>query len=298
MNFDDLDFGLESPTEQASPVAAKPLPVAKPAASPQTAPVMAPAVPTPDFMKSDALTDDLFGSLIDNLSQSGNEESSEQSETERFGKEPTSGNVDDGGVPDLNLASLDDFTTPEPEPPIEDISDLLPPMKPVVPIRPATPRPVAEPDPFANIDDTPLPPAKPMSGGLLSFEDDDTPLPPMKPKTPAGKDPFAALFSESDLGLGGSEGGKDPFASLDLDLDVLEVFPSDDQPALPPAKPAAGTGKKPASSAPAAPVDNNPFNLDNIIDLDTPVEDKPKAGKKPAKDPFDLDDFDIGKFKL
>jgi len=142
--------------------------------------------------------------------------------------------------------------------------------------------------------------------GTTGFEDDDTPLPPMKPKTPAGKeskDPFAALFSEADLGLGtgapGGEGGKDPFASLDLDLDVLEVFPSDDQPATPApaAKPAAG-GKKPAAGKPAPPVDDNPFNIDNIIDLDSPVEEKPKSGKKPAKDPFDLDDFDIGKFKL
>ena len=309
MNFDGLNIDLGSTPEPTHPTPHQPAtpkpvpaihpvpvphPIPHPAPGPRLAPTpaaeAAPTVPTPDFMKSDALNGDLFGSLIDNLSQSGDEESPEHS-----------GKTDDEGVPDLNLASLDDFASsapensgsdaePEAEPPFEDMSDLLPPMKP------------AKAGPFENIDEIPLPPVKPATAEPVSFEDDDTPLPPMKPRTPAGKenkDPFAALFSESDMGLGGGtgEGGKDPFASLDLDLDVLEVFPSDDQPALPPAKPAAGS-KKPAPGKPAPPVDDNPFNIDNIIDLDTPVEDKPKAGKKPAKDPFDLDDFDIGKFKL
>ncbi len=336
MNFDNLSLGGE--TEAAEP-----------------------AVPTPDFMKSDDSGDDLFGSLIDNLSQSGKETSDETIE-QHAADQQSQGSVE--GVPNINLDSLDSFSstsadTNEPGLPLDDIDDLLPPMKPepqipppsapkVAPARPAQakpapaanefaddladllppmkpeakpaqpakptpaarpapakPAPVKEPDPFAGIDDTPLPPMKPAdeAGG---FEDDDTPLPPMRPKTPGGKenkDPFAALFSEADLGLGtggsGGEGGKDPFASLDLDLDVLEVFPSDDQPAPPaaPAKPAAG-GKKPAAGKPAPPADDNPFNIDNIIDLDSPVEEKPKGGKKPAKDPFDLDDFDIGKFKL
>ena len=295
-------------------------------------------MPKPDFMKSDNVTDDLFGSLIDNLSQSDSDSSSDQNESDDFsltGKR--SGSQVDETVPDLNLSSLDDFTTPDgpampdssaeeiedllppmkpaaatPDPILEEFADLLPPMKPKAPAAPpARPRPaakpaapVAEPDPFAGLDDTPLPPMRPADEGSGLAEDDDTPLPPMRTKAPAGKeskDPFAALFSDSDLGLGGGsvgEGGKDPFASLDLDLDVLEVFPSDDQPAPPPARPAPG-GKKPGAVKPAAPVDDNPFNIDNIIDLDSPVEEKPKAGqKKPAKDPFDLDDFDIGKFKL
>ncbi|GAB4283133.1 MAG: hypothetical protein Kow0029_29120 [Candidatus Rifleibacteriota bacterium] len=161
-----------------------------------------------------------------------------------------------------------------------------------------------------DLDDTPLPPLKPATsqpsepqslGGLddsFSLDDDDTPLPPMKPKAaekPAANDPFAALFSDSDTGLSAStkkeEGkSKDPFASLDLDLDILEVFPSNDQSSGAQQPPKPGT-------APAAQSSNdNPFNFDNFIDLDSPVEDnKDKKGKK---DPFDLDDFDISKFKI
>lgn len=303
-----------------------------------------PAVPKPDFMKSDELNEDLFGSLIDNLSQSGSDSSAAQAESDNFTQDPASASE---GIPDINLDSLDNFSglapeAPAPDQAIEDITDLLPPMKPAAvaapllatedftddiadllpPMKPAAapslpatedfsddiadllppmkpsakpapvkPAPVQNPDPFAGLDDdTPLPPMRPADTAD-SNDDDDTPLPPMRPKAPArkeNKDPFAALFSEADLGLGSdsSDGGaKDPFANLDLDLDVLEVFPSDDQPALPPP-----TAKPPA--------DDNPFNIDNIIDLDSPVEDKPKAGKKPAKDPFDLDDFDIDKFKL
>ncbi|KAF1082014.1 MAG: hypothetical protein GQF41_1654 [Candidatus Rifleibacterium amylolyticum] len=338
MNLDNLNLDLDAPAVTAT--------------APTPAESGSPAVPTPDFMKQEGLGDDLFGSLIDNLSQSGKETSDETLAQNAANQSSTTA---DAGVPDINLDSLDNFSapaeaSPEPELPLDDLSDLLPPMKPapaapkqppqpaaapaadefaddladlLPPMKPeakptqpakpapaprpapAKPAPAKEPDPFASLDDTPLPPMKPADEAT-GFEDDDTPLPPMKPKTSTGKeskDPFAALFSEADLGLGtgspGGEGGKDPFASLDLDLDVLEVFPSDDQPAAPaaPAKPAAG-GKKPAAGKPAAPVDDNPFNLDNIIDLDSPVEEKPKGGKKPAKDPFDLDDFDIGKFKL
>ena len=322
MNFDNLNLGIDIDS---------PAPPAEPAS---------PEVPKPDFMKSDDLGEDLFGSLIDNLSQS-EKETSDETIAQNTASQPAQASGD--SVPDINLDSLDSFsspaeTAPEPELPIDDIADLLPPMKPAAPPAeefaddladllppmkpetkpapaakpappprpaPAKPAPAFEPDPFAGIDKTPLPPMKPADA-IETFEDDDTPLPPMKPKTPVGKeskDPFAALFSEADLGLGtggsAGEGGKDPFASLDLDLDVLEVFPSDDQAAAPPpaAKPAAG-GKKPAAGKPAPPADDNPFNLDNIIDLDSPVEEKPKSGKKPAKDPFDLDDFDIGKFKL
>jgi hypothetical protein len=115
----------------------------------------------------------------------------------------------------------------------------------------------------------------------------------MKPaaKTPS-KDPFAALFNDSisePSAAGTGDKGKDPFAALDLDLDVLEVFPSNDAPAAP-----APTAAKPGPAAPAKPADDNPFNLDNVIDLDSPVEDN----KKGQKDPFDLDDFDISKFKI
>lgn len=214
----------------------------------------------------------------------------------------------------------------------EDEEDLLPPLKPLAPSSPTSAPPAVSElpplDAFDLGDDTPLPPMKPAQPARPqvkdSFEDDtplppmkpaapanslpdpmafedDTPLPPMKPKAPPAKeskDPFAALFSGGDLNLGipaeNQAGAKDPFSSLDLDLDVLEVFPSDqnDAPALPAKKPAAATGKKPA------PADENPFNLDNVIDLDTPVEDKTKSKPKASKDPFDLDDFDIKNFKL
>ncbi|MDD3147146.1 MAG: hypothetical protein PHD82_07590, partial [Candidatus Riflebacteria bacterium] len=110
---------------------------------------------------------------------------------------------------------------------------------------------------------------------------------------------FASLFSDTDLNLGlpadGSGQGKNPFGNLDLELDVLEVFPGNDEPAPPlPTAP----GKKPPAPAKPAPADDNPFNLDNIIDLDSPVEEKSPSKKKGTKDPFDLDDFDISKFKL
>lgn len=170
-----------------------------------------------------------------------------------------------------------------------------------------TPLPPIKPEKPANSnffdDDTPLPPMKPSHSSApdpMSFVDEDTPLPPMKPKAPAGKehkDPFAALFSETEMNInlptGSNSSGKDPFSSLDLDLDVLEVFPSSDSEpvALPAKKPAPGT-KKPA------PVDDNPFNIDNVIDLDSPVDNKAKSKPKASKDPFDLDDFDISKFKL
>lgn len=166
-----------------------------------------PGVPMPDFMKSDEQNEDLFGSLIDNLSQSGSDSSSAQAESDDFSQDQTSA---DENVPDINLDSLDNFSTPAleaqtPEPSGEDIAgmlpdaddfsddiaDLLPPMKPSV-----KPTPAQRPDPFASIDDdTPLPPMKPVDA-VDSFDDDDTPLPPMRPKAPAkkeSKDPFAAL---------------------------------------------------------------------------------------------------------
>ena len=151
-----------------------------------------------------------------------------------------------------------------------------------------------------ELNDTPLPPTKSAKTSPIdAFEDDDTPLPPMRPKTPPAKeskDPFAALFSESGINLGlpgDNQGqGKDPFGNLDLELDVLEIFPGNDS------QPAPTQGKKPPAPAKPAPADDNPFNMDNIIDLDSPVEEKPSSKKKGVKDPFDLDDFDISKFKL
>jgi hypothetical protein len=165
----------------------------------------------------------------------------------------------------------------------------LPPVKPAAAIKP-TLKPAIKPAPIEDFnDDTPLPPMKPAETLIPDLADEDTPLPPMKPKTPAAKenkDPFAALFSETEMNLNLSSesgaGSKDPFSSLDLDLDVLEVFPADDQQPLPPAsgkKPPAAPAKTPAAE------DNNPFNLDNIIDLDTPVENKAKSKPKAAKDP-------------
>ena len=160
--------------------------------------------------------------------------------------------------------------------------------------------------PADNYDDTPLPPQKPAAAParvIETFEDDDTPLPPMKPQTPptakGGKDLFASLFSDTDVNLGlpadNSGQNKNPFGNLDLELDILEVFPGNEEPA-PAAAPAQG--KKPPAPAQPAPADDNPFNLDNIIDLDSPVEEKSPSKKKGSNDPFNLDDFDISKFKL
>lgn len=242
--------------------------------------------------------------------------------------EPDQTNTEDNSAPpSFDLGALGDFDTPlppaKPQMPAfvlpatsddsADDADLLPPLK----MAPAavnpfdlgddTPLPPIKPEKTANNnffdDDTPLPPMKPAHASTpdpMSFADEDTPLPPMKPKAPAGKehkDPFAALFSETEMNIGLPAGsnasGKDPFSSLDLDLDVLEVFPSNDSEpvALPAKKPAPGA-KKPA------PVDDNPFNIDNVIDLDSPVDNKAKSKPKATKDPFDLDDFDISKFKL
>lgn len=219
---------------------------------------------------------------------------------------------DQGETLTTTPASIDDrcdFSTPNAPAPLDSPFDLddetpLPPMKPdavaaspfdldddtpLPPMKPAAPA-----DPF-DLDDTPLPPMKPAAPPAADpFDlDDETPLPPMKPAgqaKPASKDPFAALFTDAGSDLSSPDGakGKDPFAALDLDLDVLEVFPSNNsEPAPPP--PA-----KPGAPAAAKPVDDNPFNLDNVIDLDSPVEDN----KKGQKDPFDLDDFDISKFKI
>jgi hypothetical protein len=232
------------------------------------------------------------------------------------------------GVPDLENLDLSDFTIPEAKPASQpeqakdpfasladndfnlDLEDTpLPPMKPqpTTTEAPAAPAQPTQPDPFSNLeveDDTPLPPLRPAEPAAESSDpfaldlDDETPLPPLKPKAPEAnqsKDPFAALFSEGDASSANDSGtpgkSKDPFASLDLDLDVLEVFPSDDAQTSKPTGPTPGKAPAPKQT----PADDNPFNFDNVIDLDGLVEDDKNGDKK---DPFDLDDFDISKFKI
>ncbi len=255
--------GAGSPAVQPHPPAAQAVP----------ARTVAPAKPlaaVPDF-NFDAL---ISGSESDgSLSDSGNAPNPQGFDTPAF---------DLGSLGDLE-SNPADSDVPE-----GDEDTPLPPMRQAQPSAPAG-RTVA--------------PAKPAPANV--FEDDDTPLPPMKPATPAGKDAkeskdlFASLFSDTDLNLGlpadGSGHGKNPFGNLDLELDVLEVFPGNDEPAPPPT---ASPGKKPPAPAKPAPADDNPFNLDNVIDLDSPVEEKSPSKKKGTKDPFDLDDFDISKFKL
>lgn len=192
-------------------------------------------------------------------------------------------------TPAFDLGSLGQL---DPQAPAGDEDTPLPPM------RPAGGKPSAETRPTAK---------PPVPAPADVFEDDDTPLPPMRPQTPpakdakGGKDLFASLFSDGDLNLGlptdqGSGQNKNPFGNLDLELDVLEVFPNNDDAPTPAPSPAPG--KKPPAPAKPAPADDNPFNLDNIIDLDSPVEEKSPSKKKGTKDPLDLDDFDISKFKL
>lgn len=259
-------LGAESPAEPAIPVTPPPVQPprqvspAKPAAAPAAPQV--PKAPVPDF-NFDAL---ISGSDTD-LGLPGGETADE--------------------TPAFDLGSLGQL---EPQAPAEDEDTPLP------PIRQTGGKPAAEAKPATR-------PAAPPPTDV--FEDDDTPLPPMRPQTPpkdakGGKDLFASLFSDGDLNLGlpanqGSGQNKNPFGNLDLELDVLEVFPNDDAPTL---APSPAPGKKPPAPAKPAPADDNPFNLDNIIDLDSPVEEKSPSKKKGIKDPLDLDDFDISKFKL
>ncbi len=260
------DLGADVPAKPASstPSPAQPprqAPI-KPAATPAAA--QPPRPPVPDF-NFDAL---ISGSDTD-LGLPGGENTEE--------------------TPAFDLGSLGQL---EPQAPAEDEDTPLPPM------RQAGAKPTTEAKPAAK-------PAAPAPTDV--FEDDDTPLPPMRPQTPpakdakGGKDLFASLFSDGDLNLGlpaeqGSGQNKNPFGNLDLELDVLEVFPNNDDAPTPAPSPAPG--KKPPAPAKPAPADDNPFNLDNIIDLDSPVEEKSPSKKKGTKDPLDLDDFDISKFKL
>ena len=142
---------------------------------------------------------------------------------------------------------------------------------------------------FGNLDDLGNTQAPQASSGLPfdNIDDDDTPLPPMKPATPPAQpkkaakknnDIFASLFN--DAGNGGGDG-------LDLNLDVLEVFPSGDQ----------------GNSSQAAPQksnnnDSDPFNLGSVLDLDSMMGSTPAPGEKDSTGTFNLDDFDISKFKL
>ncbi len=262
--------GLETdlPTESEPTVPVTPIPTQPPRQASPAKPAASPAAPqppkasVPDF-NFDAL---ISGSDTD-LGLPGGETADE--------------------TPAFDLGSLGQL---EPQAPAEDEDTPLP------PIRQTGGKPAAEAKPATR-------PAAPPPTDV--FEDDDTPLPPMRPQTPpkdakGGKDLFASLFSDGDLNLGlpanqGSGQNKNPFGNLDLELDVLEVFPNDDAPT--PA-PSPAPGKKPPAPAKPAPADDNPFNLDNIIDLDSPVEEKSPSKKKGTKDPLDLDDFDISKFKL
>ena len=142
---------------------------------------------------------------------------------------------------------------------------------------------------------TPEPPAQKHSIG--GYVDEDTPLPPMKPATPATpatkkpakkqKDIFASLFNDNvDDGSGNN---------LDLNLDVLEIFPNGDQSNNTTAAPASGkAAKQPAKAA----EDSNPFNLDNVLDLDSMMNTAPAPGEKDSTGTFNLDDFDINQFKF
>ncbi len=286
-----------------------PLPPVAPGRPPRPAAAMTPTQPAPKPAQPAGAPDFNFDSLI-----SGTDDDS-------LSDSPT-GAPQAFDTPAFDLGSLGDFssTPANSEGPGENLSGFEPPASPVKPVPPA-----------AEEDDTPLPPMRQTTPGRPTapspvrpaakpaaptkqppanvFEDDDTPLPPMRPATPPaakdgkeGKDLFASLFSDTDLNLGlpadNAGQNKNPFGNLDLELDVLEVFPGDDSQAAPPA-PAATPGKKPPAPAKPAPADDNPFNLDNVIDLDSPVEEKSpvkKKGSKETKDPFD--DFDISKFKL
>ncbi|HNX74973.1 MAG TPA: hypothetical protein PLM07_10420 [Candidatus Rifleibacterium sp.] len=256
----------EEPTVATPPPAAPAAPAAPHTAAPAPAPARPfkpapPAANVPDFNFDSLISDSEDGTLADSGGSTG--------------------------APAFDLGSLGDLGAP---PAVSEDEDTpLPPMRQATPIRPAAKPPVKPAAP-------PTPPKPPAPS---PFEDDDTPLPPMRPATPPAakdsKDLFASLFSDSDLNLGlpadNTGQGKNPFGNLDLELDVLEVFPGDEPPA-----PAAPAGKKPPAPAKPAPADDNPFNLDNVIDLDSPVEEKSPAKKKGSKDPFD--DFDISKFKL
>lgn len=278
-------LNLEQPPEPEVQQFAPPVP--EPIVAPSV-PAPAAATPVPDMEQFD-LSD--FTLPVEPVTPATNETPSEPAidPFAPIGASDLNIDLDETPLPPMkpatkppSMAGLDlgDFAAPTLE--IDDETP-LPPMKPAAP---------QAKDSFSLEDEeTPLPPMKPAAPQAhdpFSLEDEETPLPPMKPKAPekpASKDPFAALFSDSNLGLSGDGSkGKDPFSSLDLDLDVLEVFPPDSA-ATPP----------PATAAPAKPpTDDNPFNFDNVIDLDSPIDN----GSEGKKDPFDLDDFDISKFKI
>lgn len=153
-------------------------------------------------------------------------------------------------------------------------------------------------------DETPLPPMRPAqqapADSLSAFSldslggEDETPLPPMRPaqsaapkKAPAKKksdDLFASLFNDPNLG------GQDGLGNMDLDL---EIFPSGDSGNLNQTAPAQ---QKQAGN-------DNPFNLgDSFLDLDSMLSSNNSGsgnlGEKDNTGAFNLDDFDIGNFKL
>ncbi|MDD3000141.1 MAG: hypothetical protein PHF29_00115 [Candidatus Riflebacteria bacterium] len=106
--------------------------------------------------------------------------------------------------------------------------------------------------------------------------DDDTPLPPMK--KPATEKPKNALKD------------KNPFGNIDLDLD-LEIISTGDSQDLQPAPANKPEKKSPTQS------DDTSFGLNTIIDLDAEPSDTDDKKKK-TKSPFNLDDFDLSKFKI
>jgi hypothetical protein len=115
--------------------------------------------------------------------------------------------------------------------------------------------------------------------------------PPLK-QSPTS-DPFASLFSDNDelpVSSPTKPQSADPFSNLNLDLDVLEVFPGGGESSAP--------TNDPFQQNPQPPSDSSVPGSDNgFFDLDAPLpEDKSKDKKD--KDPFSLDDFDISKFKI
>lgn len=106
--------------------------------------------------------------------------------------------------------------------------------------------------------------------------DDDTPLPPMK--KPAPEKPKNLLKD------------KNPFGNIDLDLDLEIISTGDSQDSQP------SSMNKPTKKAPAQ-NDDNPFGLNTIIDLDAEPSEADNTKKK-TKSPFNLDDFDLSKFKI
>ncbi|MFZ2959963.1 MAG: hypothetical protein WA705_24040 [Candidatus Ozemobacteraceae bacterium] len=223
---------------------------------------------------------------------------------------PLAGKAAPAHPPVSGPVSLDDDDTP------------LPPMRPPASGAPSTPvHPVSKPVPgrlatpsdIGDDDDTPLPPMRP--GAVVPAKPSGSPAKPA-----AGENPFASLIdagSSASSAKPGSKAGKPGSGgreSLDdlanLDLGMLDLFqpPGGSKPVSLGAKP----GVKPPVKAPAkGPSKEDPLNLGDLLDLGGPgpvssLGGKPsspgkpveKKGSPPDKDSFDMDDFDISKFKV